>query len=87
MINIRFFILLFHLLVFSVQAIEITKHDFQKEQATSNQQCTSCHQQSQHDWQQSDHAKAMAIATKESVLADFKNVDIKHYGQKSSFFC
>ena len=70
----------------SVQATEVAAHQFQKEQPISNQQCISCHQQSQHDWQQSDHANAMAIADKDSVLADFDNKQVEHYGQKAYFF-
>ena len=70
----------------SVQAADSAGHDFQKDQPISNQQCISCHQQSHDKWQQSDHAKAMAIADKNSVLANFENVDVKHYGQKAHFF-
>jgi len=70
----------------SVQGAEVTEHNFQKSSPLSNQQCISCHQKSQHDWQKSDHAKAMAIADKVSVLANFNNVDVKHYGQKAHFF-
>ena len=69
-----------------VQAVEIAAHEFQKDKPISNQQCISCHQQAQHDWQQSDHAKAMAIADKTSVLADFDNKQVEHYGQKAYFF-
>ena len=69
-----------------VQAVEIAEHEFQKAKPISNQQCISCHQQSQHEWQQSDHAKAMAIADKSSVLADFYNKQVEHYGQKAFFF-
>ena len=76
----------FFLFSLSVHAVEITAHLFQKDKSVSNQQCISCHQQSQHDWQQSDHAKSMAIADKQSVLADFNNVDVEHYGQQAYFF-
>jgi len=69
-----------------VHAVENMGHALQKDAPISNQQCVSCHQQSQHDWQQSDHAKAMAIANKNSVLANFNNVDVEHYGQKAHFF-
>ncbi|MBU2878954.1 hypothetical protein KO530_14865 [Aliiglaciecola lipolytica] len=31
------------------------------------------------DWNQSDHAKAMAIANKHSVLGDFSGVEAEHY--------
>ena len=61
-------------------------HNFQKDRSISNKQCISCHEQSQHDWSQSDHAKSMAIANNESVLADFNNAEVKHFGQKALFF-
>jgi predicted CXXCH cytochrome family protein len=72
--------------MFTVIAAENTQHNFQKDISISNQVCTSCHQQPEHDWQRSDHAKSMAVADKNSVLADFGNVDVEHYGQKAHFF-
>ena len=69
-----------------MQAAEVAAHQFQKEQPISNQQCIACHQQSQHDWQQSDHANAMAFANKDSVLADFDHKQVEHYGQNAYFF-
>lgn len=69
-----------------MQAFEIAAHEFQKDKPITNQQCISCHQQSQHEWQQSDHANAMAIADKTSVLANFDNKQVEHYGQKGYFF-
>ena len=72
--------------IFSVQAVENYSHDFQKDLRFSKQKCVSCHQKSKHDWQQSDHAKSMAIADQSTVLADFNNVDVEHYGQKVHFF-
>ncbi len=71
--------------VYSVYATESVNHDFQKETHLSNKQCISCHKQSQHDWNQSDHAKSMAIADKTTVLANFDNVKVEHYGQKAHF--
>lgn len=79
-----FFLLL--LFMSNVQAIELSKHDFQKIKPISNQKCTSCHQQQQHSWQKSDHAKAMTVANKETVLADFNHVKVEHYGQEAFFF-
>lgn len=88
MIYIRVFCIpLFCLLsVFFTHATERVEHDFQNKSPVSNQECISCHQESEHNWQQSDHAKSMAIADKKSVLADFNNVDVEHYGQKAHFF-
>lgn len=57
-----------------------------KDQSLSNQQCVYCHQQVTADWQKSDHAKAMAIADKSTVLGDFNNKNVSHYGQEAFFF-
>lgn len=62
------------------------KDALQKLNGVSNQQCTDCHQQQQQSWQKSDHSKSMAVADNKSVLANFDNVDVKHYGQKAHFF-
>lgn len=82
---INFLSFIFAINFFSVSVQAVT-HDFQKEKPVSNQQCVNCHQQAQHDWQLSDHAKAMAIADKTTVLADFDNKQVEHYGQKATFF-
>jgi predicted CXXCH cytochrome family protein len=42
--------------------------------------------QVEQNWQHSDHAKAMSIADKTSVLANFSNVNVEQYGQKAYFF-
>ena len=71
---------------FYLQAVEVPAHDFNKNKPLSNQQCIDCHQSQYSDWQKSDHSKAMAIADKTTVLADFANKQVEHYGQKASFF-
>ena len=48
--------------------------------------CVSCHDNAVQAWSKSDHAKAMALPTTDTVLADFNNVDVEHYGQKAHFF-
>lgn len=48
--------------------------------------CVSCHQAAVSDWQQSDHAKAMDIATEKSVLGDFNNSTLDHFSQKARFY-
>ncbi|WP_226996523.1 multiheme c-type cytochrome [Thalassotalea crassostreae] len=56
-------------------------------QSDSNpQQCVSCHTHQVSSWEKSDHAKAMAIATKGTVLADFNNTTAKHYGQTAKYY-
>ncbi|WP_258872176.1 multiheme c-type cytochrome [Thalassotalea euphylliae] len=48
--------------------------------------CVSCHQEQVSNWQKSDHAKAMAIANVDTVLANFNNVETTHYSQKAKFY-
>ncbi len=67
--------------MFTVIAAENTQHNFQKDISISNQVCTSCHQQPEHDWQQSNHAKSMPVADKNSMLDDFGMVAAEHYGK------
>ncbi len=38
--------------------------------------CMQCHTAEYKDWQQSDHKKAMEIATADTVLGDFNNVTV-----------
>lgn len=54
-------------------------------EGSSPEQCVSCHQNQVNDWQKSDHAKAMDIASPSSVIADFNNVTLEHYGQSAKF--
>ncbi len=56
------------------------------EDSQSDQSCIRCHTSSVKAWQKSDHAKSMALPDKNSILADFNNTDIEHYGQKAHFF-
>ena len=59
----------------------------QIEQAvTGEAACVDCHQQQHDRWQQSDHAKAMALPTVNSVVANFNNQKVSHYGQKARFY-
>ena len=48
--------------------------------------CASCHQPQVDSFQGSHHDKAMAIATDESVLADFSNQTLEHFGVTSTMF-
>ena len=54
--------------------------------STAEQNCVSCHQQALSAWGKSDHAKAMAVADKESVLGDFSGAQVSHYSQHATFF-
>lgn len=71
---------------FQLLFISISLQANDKISVLSNLNCIACHVEQVNSWQQSDHAKAMAIADKNTVLADFNNVSVEHYGQKAFFF-
>jgi predicted CXXCH cytochrome family protein len=48
--------------------------------------CTNCHQTEHTQWLKSDHAKAMALATPATVLADFNNKEESHFDEKARFY-
>jgi predicted CXXCH cytochrome family protein len=48
--------------------------------------CVSCHQSEQAQWQKSDHAKAMALASPATVKANFNRQEVNHFGQKAYFY-
>ncbi len=47
--------------------------------------CASCHAAQSKAWRSSHHAAAMAVATPETVLGDFKDVSIESHGSKGRF--
>ncbi len=47
--------------------------------------CASCHVAQSKAWRSSHHAAAMAVATPETVLGDFKDVSIESHGSKGRF--
>ena len=48
--------------------------------------CMSCHESETHDWEQSDHAMAMALPANNTVLGDFANQKAELYSQLALFF-
>jgi Tfp pilus assembly protein PilF len=76
----------FFILASPVFASNKVDDPFVKIEARSNKECTSCHKKAEHDWQQSDHSKSMAIANKQTVLANFNEIETSHFGQKAFFF-
>ncbi len=48
--------------------------------------CAGCHQAEAKLWQTSQHKKAMAHATEQTVLGDFSGVTFDYYGVTSRFF-
>lgn len=58
----------------------------EKNAPLSNKSCINCHSDQAKQWNKSDHAKSMAKANEDNVLADFNNKSVVHYGQKALFF-
>lgn len=50
------------------------------------QSCVECHQQQFERWQGSDHDRAMALATPQTVLGDFNGREFTHNGVTSRMF-
>jgi tetratricopeptide (TPR) repeat protein len=48
--------------------------------------CIDCHETEYVRWRGSDHDKAMDIATDETVLGDFNDATLTHYGVTSRFY-
>ena len=48
--------------------------------------CVQCHSEQVASWQQSHHAQAMAVATKDKVLGDFDDVKVVHGDNIARFF-
>jgi predicted CXXCH cytochrome family protein len=48
--------------------------------------CAGCHEKEAQLWQTSQHKKAMAHATADSVLGDFNDAQFEYYGVQSRFF-
>lgn len=46
--------------------------------------CGACHPRALEAWRSSDHARSMAVATKETVLADFR-APFEHFGVATAF--
>lgn len=53
---------------------------------TGSESCAKCHKKEYQEWQQSHHAKAMAIASEETVLGDFDNAVFEKDGVTSRFY-
>lgn len=50
------------------------------------QQCKTCHATEYQQWKDSDHDWAMRTANEKSVLGDFNNTELDHFGSKTRFY-
>jgi predicted CXXCH cytochrome family protein len=51
-----------------------------------NQTCVECHQKESQEWIGSDHERAMALPSDQTVRGDFNNSQFSNYGVTSHFF-
>jgi len=51
-----------------------------------SESCAKCHKKEYEEWQESHHAKAMAVATDEMVLGDFNDTTFVKDGVQSRFY-
>jgi len=51
-----------------------------------SRRCIECHQSEASAWRDSDHDLAMDLASADTVLGDFNEVTIEHYGLQSTLF-
>jgi len=69
---------------------QLGNHDISKEPQQpgfiGSNTCAKCHKKEFEEWQQSHHAKAMATASEETVLADFDNTTFIKKGIVSRFY-
>jgi len=52
----------------------------------TSESCSKCHKQEYKEWQNSHHAKAMAVASNETVLGDFNDSVFMKNGVESRFY-
>ncbi len=67
-------------------ADEIIGESIESATYVGSAQCKNCHSQEFAAWHQSDHFKAMALATDSTVLGDFTDATFSADGVKSLFF-
>jgi len=60
--------------------------DMSRAEYVGSQSCRECHPLQAEQFRGSDHDMAMQLATEESVLADFDDVSLEHYGITSRMF-
>jgi Tfp pilus assembly protein PilF len=65
---------------------QMNEHEIQAAVFAGSKACQKCHQKEYTEWQNSHHAKAMAVATEKTVLADFNNTRLVKQGVESHFY-
>lgn len=51
-----------------------------------SEQCSSCHEKEQNEWETSQHSRSMSHASDATVLADFNNVSLNFAGKENKFY-
>ncbi|GBL05364.1 cytochrome c3 family protein [Glaciecola sp. KUL10] len=71
---------------YSSLSTDVTASASYDNQTFISRDCIACHQSQTKHWQMSDHAKAMSLPNKNTVLGDFNNRSAKHFQQAAFFF-
>jgi len=82
----RFILLLTLSIALPVLANDDLRFEASKQHFVGSEQCVSCHQTASDNHQQSDHFRAMEVATEQSVLADFNNTTFNYNGIITRFY-
>ncbi|MCB1232592.1 MAG: hypothetical protein KDN19_20255, partial [Verrucomicrobiae bacterium] len=61
-------------------------HDIPGATYVGAESCKACHETEFNDWLQSDHHRAMEVATDQTVLGNFNDVTFEHLGHNWRFF-
>ncbi len=78
----------FSFLIFLLLTLNSCNENDQKTTAyfTGRDKCISCHQKQYREFSGSDHDNSMAVASDQTVLADFNNTSFTYFGSTSQFY-
>jgi Tfp pilus assembly protein PilF len=65
---------------------QASPEEVQEAKFIGSEACAKCHKKAYEEWQLSHHAKAMTVASEETVLGDFNEVTFEKDGTKSRFY-
>ena len=74
------------LFLFILQIFEPALASNKSAEYVGQESCVSCHKEEVSQWTGSHHDLAMQPANEDTVLGDFNNVSVTHYGITSFFY-
>ena len=73
------FIILIITSQFITNALSTTVSAAEIEDKNLYQDCVACHENEYKHWQESDHAKSMALSSESTVVGNFDNKSVYHF--------